>query len=203
VFDNVRVLPALVSLLFASGPGDRVFAKAGALVLREPADAAPPVRGLLPGDELIWVELSDDDLVHHKSPAGWIPVQTVDVPSQRSFHGWVAARSVGDEPLAPEKRIAILHQALDEALTEIAARQKPFADLRGQVLAWREKAKTDASAGAEVQRLANQLARYMETEVTPRALDIQDALEELRSLQDPKLDPIAARFGKLAKSFQP
>jgi hypothetical protein len=201
------MLPTLFTLLLLAGPGDRVFAKPGAVLLRQPSDAAPPVRGLLPGDELVWMDIDQsDELVQHKIPPGFVPVQTVDVPSERSFHGWVAARLLSDTPPAPAKRIATLHAALDEALSELAARQKPFADLRSQVLAWRDKAKTegpDGEAAVQTQKLANQLAGYMEAEVTPRALDIQDALDELKVLQDPRLGPLAARFGKLALGFQP
>lgn len=201
------VLPTLLTLLLMAGPGDRVFAKPGAVLLRQPSDSAPPVRGLLPGDELVWMDVDQsDELVQHRIPPGFVPVQTVDAPSERSFHGWVAARLLSETPLSPERRIAILHTAMDEALAELSARQKPFADLRDQVLAWRDKAKAegpDGQAAAQTQKLANQLAHYMEAEVTPRALDIQDAIEELKTLQDPKLGPLAARFGKLALGFQP
>jgi hypothetical protein len=194
---------ALLLTVALAAPGDRHFARGPTLLFRGPSESAPPVRGLLEGDELIELDPPEDELVPRKPPAGWVVVQTVDVPSERSFRGWVQLRALGSEPLGPTRRTAVLHRALDQALDELAQRSKPFADLRGQVLAWREKAKADPSAADEMQKLANQLAHYMETEVTPRALDIQDALAELKELDDPKAPPLAARFAKLALGFQP
>ncbi len=193
----------LAAALTLGAPGDRLFAKRSTLLWRQPSASAAPVRGLLTGDELVEGELPDDELRHTRRPAGWVPVQTVDVPSERSFLGWVQASEVTDTPPLPERRTAILHQALAQALDELEQRQKPFADLRDQVYAWREKSKTDPRAAAEVQRLANQLARYMEAEVSPRALDIQDALSELKDLRDPSQAFYASRFSKLALAFQP
>jgi hypothetical protein len=191
------------ALLALASPGDRLFAKKATLLVRQPSMNAPPIRGLLAGDELVEGEVPEDELRHTRVPVGWVPVQTVDVPSERSYLGWVKATEVTSTPPLPERRTATLHQALTQALDELEQRQKPFADLRDQVLAWREKAKTDTAAQAEVQKLANQLAHYMEAEVTPRAMDIQDALAELKELGDPSQSVYAVRFGKLALGFQP
>src|ERR1700722_20292735 len=96
------VLAALAALLSVA-PGDRLFARSETLLLQASSERAQPVRALLPGDEIVWLEVPDDDLLGRKPPAGWILVQTVDVPSERSFKGWVPFRAMGDAPLGPER----------------------------------------------------------------------------------------------------
>ncbi len=61
----------------------------------------------------------------------------------------------------------------------------------------------DPSAPAQAQALSDQLARYMEVEITPRAMDAQDFLGELKELGDERVGPLTRRFDKAAQSFRP
>ena len=197
-------------LLALAAPGDRVFAVGGAQLLRAPTAAAPLVRPLREGDELIEVDPPEQQFVLSRAPVGWHPVQTVDVPSQRTFAGWVDDRHLDPRIPLPARRIAVLHQFADRALEELEARQKPFRDLRDQIYAWRAKADapqvpapTAEAATAQVRQLSDRLAAFMETEVTPRALDLEDLLSELKELEDPRASRVAARLGKAAQVFKP
>ncbi len=189
--------------LLLQAPGDRVFASRQVGLLRAPRQGAPPVRMLRPGDELAELDPPTDELTGRGVPTGWALVETVDVPSGRSFSGYLPRADVAADPLPASRRIAILHEALEEALGALEAREKPFSDLRGQVLAWRARLGHDPAAPAQVQALSDQLARYMEAEITPRAMDAQDFLGELRELGDPKLAPLTRRFDRAAAAFKP
>jgi hypothetical protein len=189
--------------LMLQAPGDRLFAVKSIGLLRAPRQDAPIARLLKPGDELAELDPPTDELTGRGLPPGWCLVETVDVPSSRSFSGFVLRNEVTAEPLPVSRRTALLRQALDEALAALESREKPFGDLRGQVLAWRARLGHDANAPAQVQALSDQLARYMETEITPRAMDAQDFLGELRELGDPHLGPLSRRFDKAAAAFRP
>jgi hypothetical protein len=189
--------------LMLQAPGDRLFAVKPIGLLRAPRQDAPVTRLLKPGDELAELDPPTDELTGRGMPPGWCLVETVDVPSGRSFSGFVLRNGVAADPLPAGRRTALLRQALDETLGALETREKPFGDLRGQVLAWRARLGHDDNAPAQVQALADQLARYMETEITPRAMDAQDFLGELRELGDAHLGPFSRRFDKAAQSFKP
>jgi hypothetical protein len=189
--------------LLLQSPGDRVFASRPTGLLRAPRQDAPPVRMLKPGDELAELDPPTDELTGRGVPHGWCLVETVDVPSGRSFSGYLSCGDVAGDPLPASRRMALLRDALDQALGGLEARQKPFGDLRGQILAWRARLGHDPSAAGQVQALSDRLARYMEAEITPRAMDAQDFLGELRELGDPRLAPLSRRFERAAAAFRP
>jgi len=189
--------------LLLQAPGDRVFVSRPIGLLKAPRQDAPPVRVLRPGDELAELDPPTDELTGRGVPSSWCLAETVDVPSGRSFSGYISCSDVAADPLPASRRVAILHDALDQALGGLEARQKPFGDLRGQILAWRARIGHDPSAPDQVQALSDQLARYMEAEITPRAMDAQDFLGELRELGDPRLGPLSRRFDKAAAAFRP
>jgi hypothetical protein len=193
----------LLLLLALQAPGDRLFTVGPAELRAAPQVQAAIVRQLRPGDELAELHAPVDELTGRGIPPGWCQVQTVDVPSGRSFGGFVQRKDVSLDPPAPQRRSAVLTKALQDALSGLEAREKPFADLRGQVLAWRARLGHDAAAPAQVQTLSDRLARYMESEVTPRAMDAEDFIAELRELDDPGLGPLARRFGKAGAAFRP
>lgn len=202
---------ALTLFLFLSlqAPGDRLFARAGATLRDGSSPAAHVLRTLQPGDEFAEGdnpsadEQADEELTGQRRHTTDLPVQTVDVPSQRVFSGFVAKSKVTADAPAPGARIATLHRATAEALTALESRQQPFADLRNQIYAWRKTATDDARQQAQVQLLADKLARFMETEITPHALDIEDWLSELRELQDPKTGSLTQRYRKVGAAFKP
>jgi hypothetical protein len=191
-----------LTMLFGA-PGDRLFAGKPSELLQEPRRDASAVRRLAPGDELAELDSPADELTGRGLPPGWCLVQTVDVPSGRSFEGYVQRAQFTGEPLPASRRIAVLRQALEEALGGLESREKAFADLRDQVLTWRARLGHDAAAPAQVQGLSDRLARYMEAEISPRAMDAQDFLGELRELGDPRLGASIRRFEKAASLFRP
>ena len=161
--------------LMLQAPGDRLFAVKAVGLLRAPRQDAPIARLLKPGDELAELDPPTDELTGRGMPRGWSPGRDrrrplgLD-PSKALCRG----TEVAADPLPSGRRTALLaEQALDETLTALESREKPFGDLRGQVLAWRARLGNDPSAPAQVQALSDQLARYMETEITPRAMDAQ------------------------------
>jgi hypothetical protein len=190
-------------LLALQAPGDRLFAVRAIELRAAPRADALSVRALEPGDELAELDPPSDELTGRGLPVGWCTVQTVDVPSGRSYSGYVPRSEVSLEPLPESRRIAILRTALDQVLSGLESRERAFGDLRGQVLTWRARLGHDAAAPAQVQTLSEQLARYMEAEISPRAMDAQDLLGELHELGDPRLAPLARRFGKAAAAFRP
>lgn len=194
---------ALVATLLLQNPGDRVFARDGALLRRAPALTAEVVWQLRPGDELVELDPPEDELTGKRPPAGFRLVQTVDVPSGRTHDGWAIDRELNPEPLPDPRRIGVLHQSIGRSLSELEGRVGPFADLRAQMAVWRKKAGSDPTALPQLKAVADQLARYMELEIVPRAMDIEDGCAELKELQDPKLAPLQARFSRLAPHFQP
>jgi hypothetical protein len=193
----------LLLLLALQAPGDRWFVLDATELRAVPQTRAAPVRTLRPGDELAELDPPTDELTGRGLPRGWCLAQTIDVPSGRSFSGFLQLKDLSLDPPAPERRSATLRQALEQALTDLEAREKPFADLRGQVLAWRARLRQDAAAPAQVQALSDRLARYMETEITPRAMDAEDFLGELRELGDPAMSHLEHRFEKAAATFRP
>jgi hypothetical protein len=189
--------------LLLQAPGDRVFASRPIGLLRVPRQDAPAVRTLRAGDELAELDPPTDELTGRGVPPSWALVETVDVPSGRSFSGYVRRADVAADPLPASRRMALLREAVEEALAGLEARQKPFSDLRGQVLDWRARLGHDPGAAFQVQALSEQLARYMEAEITPRAMDAQDFLGELRELGDPRVGALTRRFDRAAQTFRP
>jgi len=184
-------------------PGDRLFATKPLALLSAPRLGAATIRQLKPGDELAEQDPPTDELTGPGLPKGWCVVQTVDVPSGRSFGGYVQRKDVSEEPLPVARRIAVVRQALEDALAGLEAREKPFADLRGEIEAWRARLGRDSAAPKQVQELSDRLASYMMTEVSPRAMDAQDDLAELRDLGDERTAALSRRFDKAARVFRP
>ena len=190
--------------MLLSAPGDRFYAAEATALLREPHSQAAVVRLLRAGDELVEIDPpNDDELTGRRLAREWCAAQTVDVPSGRSFTGYLPRKEMSADPLPPARRAAELGSALDQILATLEGREKAFVDLRDQVLAWRKRGETDPSARAEAGRLSERLASYMETQITPMALDAQDLLGELRELEDPRAQALGKRYERAARIFRP
>ncbi len=190
----------LAALAAPRGPafaeGDRVYARAAAVLRRAPDEASPAVRALLPGDELA-VQAFEDEL--HDPPAGWLPVATTEVPSHRLFAGFLREAELAGEPPADFVRARALRDRIERGLAELEARAPAFATLKDQATHWKTVPHGEAQGAA----LARRLASYMSEEITPRALDVLDRLDELRALADPHAAALGKRLEEISKSFRP
>jgi hypothetical protein len=174
----------------AAREGDRVFAAAACTLRATASEHGAPVRSLLAGDELVVAGQEDPDEFHSgRRTPGWLALSTIDGPSGRLFAGFLPAEAVRTVPPDERARDAALQKAIEADLTYLEARRARFGTLKDQALH-----APNATAA---------LAHYMETEVTPRALDVEDRLAELR-LTDPVVAAAeSARFEKLARVFRP
>jgi hypothetical protein len=177
--------------------GDRSFLRQAAMLRREPNDKAASVTDLLPGDEVAVQEPEDN--AFHDPPADWLLVTTTEVPSHRLFSGWIRISLLTPDPPKEAARLALLRQVVEQRLDELAARKGAFATLRDQAIHWRGIANGERQA----RQLSDQLAQYMSLEITPRALEVIDRLDELRGLDEPRALALGKRLDELSKGFQP
>ncbi|HUB07433.1 MAG TPA: hypothetical protein VMB50_10540 [Myxococcales bacterium] len=199
-----EIRPVLLSILLlaaAAHPpafteGDRVYTRTAAVLRQAPDAAAPPVVALLPGDELA-VQAFDDDL--RDPPAGWLPVATTEVPSHRLFTGFARESDLSADPPSDVVRARALREQVERDLDELTARAPAFATLKDQAMHW----KTVPHGEAQSEELARRLASYMATEITPRALDAIDRLDEMRAIAEPHAATLARRLDEVSKSFRP
>jgi hypothetical protein len=181
------ILTACLALL--SGQAEevgRVYAREGATLRAAPSHSARAIRALLEGDELVPVnERSEvDELVASKVPGGWSAFSTTEVDTQRLFVGYLAVTEVSAHGPDEAGRQQILRRAAQTTLQELSARSQHFAAVRAQ---------RDLPA----------LATLMETEISPRLLDAQDLIGELRVLSDPHAAALAKQLAKLSAGFKP
>jgi hypothetical protein len=177
--------------------GDRTFLRTAEVLRKEPSEKSPPVARLLDGDEVAVQEPEVD--AFHDPPQDWVLVSTTEVASHRLFTGWIRPEELTPDPPKPEARVSQLRRVVDQRLAELEAREPAFATLKDQAMHWRSVPNGERQA----QELANKLASYMEAEVTPRALDAIDRLDELRALNDPRAPLLARKLEELAKGFKP
>jgi len=188
---------ALAATLLLTQPapareGDRVFAAAACTLRATASEHGAPVRALLAGDELVVTSQEEPDEFHSGRPtAGWLALSTIDGPSGRLFGGFLPFAAVRTVPPDEKARLATLKRAIDADLSALESRRARFGVLKDQAL----RAPDAASTGA--------LARYMDTEITPRALDVEDRLAELRLIDETAADAASARFEKLGNAFRP
>jgi DICT domain-containing protein len=96
-------------------------------------------------------------------------------------------------------RASLLRQTVEQRLAELEAREPAFAALKDQAMHWRGIPNSERQS----QELAAKLAKYMEAEITPRALDAIDRLDQLRALADPHAAALSKQLDDLSKGFQP
>jgi hypothetical protein len=195
---------ALLSLpLLAAQPaasfheGDRSYLRATATLRKEPDEKSAAVAELLAGDEVAVQEPEENPF--HDPPTDWVPVATTEVPSHRLFSGWVRVDQLAADPPKDFERAALLRQFVEERLAELDARRPAFAALKDQAVHWR----TVANGERQARELGNKLAAYMADEVTPRALDAIDRLDQLRALAEPHAGALSKKLDELSKGFQP
>ncbi len=181
------LLTALLAL-FATQAEEvgRLYARDGA-VLRVAADpSARVVRTLLEGDELVPIVVEPDEMsIKPKTlPAGWLAFSTVEMDSQRVFVGYLPTSELRVHGPDDARRRQVLRLAAQGLLAQLSALSGQFADLRE---------KHDLAA----------LGNLMETQITPRLLDAQDLIGELRDLSDPQAPVLAKELAKQSARFKP
>jgi hypothetical protein len=180
----------------AYAEGDRVYTRTAVVIRQTPNEEGAAVVTLLPGDELA-VQAFDDDL--RDPPAGWLPVATTEVPSHRLFTGFARESDLSADPPSDVVRARALREQVERDLDELTARAPAFATLKDQAMHW----KTVPHGEAESEELARRLASYMATQITPRALDVIDRLDQMRAIAEPHAAALARRLEEISKSFRP
>ncbi len=195
---------ALLSLpLLAAQPvaafheGDRSYLREAATLRKEPSEKSATVAALLAGDEVAIQEVEDN--AFHDPPTDWVPVATTEVPSHRQASGWLRVDELTADPPSDVARATLLRQTVEQRLNELEARKAAFAALKDQAVHWRGV----PNGARQSQELAAKIAKYMADEITPRALDALDRLDELRNLAEPHAGALSRRLEELSKNFQP
>ncbi len=177
--------------------GDRSYLREAATLRAEPREKSAAVATLLAGDEVAIQEPEEN--AFHDPPTDWVPVATTEVPSHRLFAGWIRVDQLSADPPQEVTRAALLRQTVEQRLAELEARRPAFATLKEQAVHWRGVPNSER----ESRELATKLAKYMADEITPRALDASDRLDQLRALAEPHAPALGKRLEELSKSFQP
>ena len=195
---------ALLSLpLLAAQPvaafheGDRSYLREAATLRKEPDDKSAAVTALLAGDEVAIQEVEDN--AFHDPPTDWVPVATTEVPSHRLFSGWIRVDQLSADPPNDVARASLLRGFVEQRLAELDARRPAFAALKDQAVHWHAVPNGERQS----RELSAKLAQYMADEITPRALDTIDRLEELRALAEPHAWALSKKLDELSKGFQP
>ncbi len=177
--------------------GDRSYLREAATLRKEPNDKAAAVAALLAGDEVAIQEPEENPF--HDPPTDWVAVATTEVPSHRLFSGWVRVDQLTPDAPKDFERAALLRQFVEQRLVELDARRPAFGALKDQAVHWR----TVANGERESRELSAKLAQYMADEITPRALDVIDRLDQLRTLAEPHAGALSRKLDELSKGFQP
>jgi hypothetical protein len=181
------ILTTLLALLAAQAEEvGRLYAREGAMLRAAPAPTARVVRALLDGDELVPVAVEPDEieLRPRKLPEGWLAFSTVEMDSQRVYVGYLPVGEVSVHGPDAARRRQVLRSAAQSILGQLAS-------LSGQFAALRERHDLPA------------LVALMDAQITPRLLDAQDIIGELRDLSDPQAPLLSRDLAKQAGRFKP